>query len=122
MARDLRAELKATPTWWKPVKDDMIVGTLIRFEETTSAQYGTNRVAVIKSEDGQWYKVTLSTTVLRKKFEEQDPQPGDGIGIRYLGEHPVKKYKMWEVVVAAGEGDAVSPEDLVSDDEEDEIF
>jgi hypothetical protein len=101
----LRAKLKIDPP--VPAKltatDDEILGTLVRVERRTAvSEKGEENhydVAVLgdadldglttvpKGWDGaQLIEVSLSGSILRRKWDELAPQPGDVVGIRRLWE------------------------------------
>lgn len=62
-----------------------LFGTLLRFE-TIVTDYGPSQVAVVEdADDGTVYGVALFRAVLKKRFETLNPQPGDSIGLKYVG-------------------------------------
>lgn len=62
-----------------------LVGTLLRYE-TIVTDYGESQVAVIEdADDGTVWGVALFRTVLKKRFETINPQPGDTVGLKYVG-------------------------------------
>ncbi len=86
--RDLRAELEAAddrdPQVWKPEVGDMLVGTLVRYDEI-DGKFGLVRAAFVDEDGtGQLRYVYLSTVVMIAEFEKADPQPGDRIGLKRL--------------------------------------
>jgi len=62
-----------------------LVGTLLRYE-TIVTDYGESQVAVIQdAEDDTVWGVALFRTVLKKRFDTLNPQPGDTVGLKYVG-------------------------------------
>jgi len=62
-----------------------LVGTLLRYE-TIVTDYGESQIAVIEdADDDTVWGVALFRTVLKKRFETINPQPGDTIGLKYVG-------------------------------------
>jgi len=62
-----------------------LVGTLLRYE-TIVTDYGESQVAVIQdAEDETVWGVALFRTVLKKRFDTLNPQPGDTVGLKYVG-------------------------------------
>jgi len=62
-----------------------LVGTLLRYE-TIVTDYGESQVAVIQdAEDNTTWGVALFRTVLKKRFDTLNPQPGDTVGLKYVG-------------------------------------
>ncbi|MCH7701521.1 MAG: hypothetical protein IID37_07520 [Planctomycetes bacterium] len=78
---------------WKPEPGDRIVGTIRAFGKKTS-QYGTH------------------PTVLREEFQSQDPQVGDLVGIRYLGQPEGQKYH--DYIVKVDHNNAEAPSEPVA--------
>lgn len=63
-----------------------LVGTLLRFEPIVT-EYGESSIAVIEEDSsGTEYGVALFRQVLKKRFDILDPQPGDMLGIKYVGQ------------------------------------
>lgn len=87
---DLRNQIAeddgSLPERWNP--DDAagttLVGVLRRYEAIVT-DYGESRIAVIEDEGGTEWGVALFRSVLKKRFETLDPQPGDTIGLKYVG-------------------------------------
>jgi hypothetical protein len=88
---DLRSALAADdgslPERWNP--DDVVgttlVGTFVRYESIVT-QFGEMKIAVIQdADDDTVWGVGLGRTVLKKKFDTLEPQPGDSIGLKYVG-------------------------------------
>jgi hypothetical protein len=88
---DLRQALAdddgSLPERWNPEDEAgaTLVGTL-RGVETIATRLGEAQIAVIEdAEDGRQWGVMLGRTVLRKRWELLNPQPGDTIGLKYVG-------------------------------------
>jgi len=78
------------PQAWRPEKEgDQIVGYLIRVE-TGSTPYGPAPVVIVRGEDGAEHAIWLFSEAVKTGFRRAAPQPGEKIGIRYLGEQEVK--------------------------------
>ena len=91
MTSDLRTALAADngslPERWnaEDTPGATLVGTLLRFEMIVT-DFGEAQVAVIEdSDDGTEWGVALFRSVLKKRFETLAPQPGDTIGLKYIG-------------------------------------
>lgn len=106
MARDLAAELayedNSWPESWKPEPGDLLVGKLIR-KGVRKTRYGPTEVAVVETDDHARFCVWLSSTVLKGCFDQENPEPGDRVGIRYNGRHETKGYHLYALVVDRGE-------------------
>jgi len=88
---DLRTALAeddgSLPERWNPddVAGTTLVGTLLRFEIIVT-KLGEATIAVIEdADDGTVWGVMLGRTVLKKRFEQLEPHPGDTVGIKYVG-------------------------------------
>lgn len=79
------------PPWWNPEEHgNTLIGQLIRYEKGTT-QYGPCHIAVIMDEDtGTVYSVWLQSFVLENRFREENPKPGERVGIKYLGRQSPK--------------------------------
>jgi hypothetical protein len=128
---DLRDALAADdgslPERWnaEDVPGTTLVGTLLRFESIVT-NFGEMKIAVIEdADDGTTWGVGLGRAVLKKKFETLDPQPGDTVGLKYVGfSEPRSKdangyhnYAM-KVMHTASAGGAVKAETTESSDDE----
>lgn len=75
------------PERWnaEDVPGTSLVGTFLRYE-MIATEYGESNIAVIEDmDDGTVWGVALFRTVLRKRFETLQPQPGDTLGVKYVG-------------------------------------
>jgi len=74
------------PDRWEPKEGQMLVGSLLRYEGPFTTAYGKAHVAVIMCENtGKEYSVWLLETVLLNEFQALTPDPGERIGIKYVG-------------------------------------
>ena len=116
MTDELRARLAeddgSLPERWNAEDEPgtTLVGLLLRYE-TIVTDYGESQVAVIEDEQGTIWGVALFRTVLKKRFETINPQPGDTVGLKYVGfVEPRTKgqngYHNYVLRVVRGEGDA----------------
>jgi hypothetical protein len=88
---DLRKALAeddgSLPERWNPNDEPgtSLVGTFLRYE-TIVTEFGESNIAVIEDmDDGTVWGVALFRTVLKKRFEALAPQPGDTLGVKYVG-------------------------------------
>src|SRR5262252_6416060 len=62
-----------------------LVGTLLRFEMIVT-DFGEAQVAVIEdADDDHVWGVALFRSVLKKKFDQLAPRPGDMLALKYVG-------------------------------------
>lgn len=78
---------------WKPeAEGEMLTGTFERMEEV-KVEHGTYPVAHIREDEtGELRAVWMFHKVLRVEWEEQEPQPGDRVGIIYKGRREGQTY------------------------------
>jgi len=125
--RDLRGELGRFNGYapsWRPQEGDILVGMIESYGIRTT-EYGQVRTVTILDEeaddaDDPRVTVWLSRTVLRGCFENQAPQVGDRIGIKYAGMHETKGYHLYHLKVdkpaeSVSKGGKVDPNDLPLD-------
>ena len=87
LRRAVAADDGSLPERWNAddVPGTMLVGTLLRYE-TIVTDFGEAQVAVIEDDDdGHVWGVALFRAVLKKRFEQLNPKPGDTIGLKYVG-------------------------------------
>lgn len=87
MRSELAADDGSLPERWNADDEPgtTLIGKLLRFE-TIVTEFGASPVAVIQDEDdGTVYGVALFRSVLKKKFDTLEPQPGDVVGLKYIG-------------------------------------
>jgi hypothetical protein len=69
----------------------VLVGKILRYETTTSKYGGEVKIAIVLTEDGQEIAVWVSSKIqLKAEFESWDPQVGEIIGLKYMGEQLAK--------------------------------
>jgi hypothetical protein len=101
------------PDRWDPKPGDMLVGTLVRYKGPFETQYGQAFVAQVMDEStGKDWSVWLLETVLLSEFQALAPNPGERIGIKYVGlqkrDHG-DPYKMFIVRVDRKGEEATNP-------------
>ena len=86
------------PESWRPEVGDLLVGTVVRYE-TSTTQYGDAHICVVKDEiTGNDRSVWLLYTVLRGEFKKQRPMPGERVGVKRLAD-AAKGYRRYVVLV-----------------------
>jgi hypothetical protein len=104
---DLKDELEAErreKEWaetWKPDEPgDMLIGTLEGYDEATT-DFGTYTVAHIRDEGGVLRGLWLMHSVLQDEWSDAGPEPGERVGVQYLGKRSGSDYEyhMWAVKV-----------------------
>jgi hypothetical protein len=100
--RDLERELDGWdgnwPPSWRPREGETLVGRLVRYG-TAPGVYGPVRTAIVERDSGDRLTIWLSSQVLLALFEEQAPQVGERIGLKYAGRHPEKGYHRYALLV-----------------------
>lgn len=76
------------PTWIAEKSGDTIVGAFLRLE-TGNTSYGPAPLVVLGTEEGE-RTVWLFFESLKTAFLREQPEPGERVAIRYLGEQDVK--------------------------------
>lgn len=110
---NLEQRLEADAAAWRPDQDDppILIGEVISVDTGTS-EYGPYPLLVIRDEAGNEKAVHAFHTVLRNELVRCKPQPGEKIGIKYLGDvdakpgSPYKTYKGYKVRVERERGSA----------------
>ena len=99
--RDLRSELSEFdgkyPESWIPKVDDILVGTVVRYE-SGSTEYGPCPIVVVEDEEKKELRsVWLLHAVLRSEFQKKRPRPGERVGIKRLPDAKIdyKRYALW---------------------------
>lgn len=98
------------PPYWNPEEHgNVLVGQLLRYEKGTT-EYGPCDIAVVIREDtGDTVSLWLTSFVLKERFREERPRPGERIGVKYLGKqepkHGGKPYNNYYVAVDRQGGD-----------------
>jgi hypothetical protein len=67
------------------------VGTVERYT-WGETPWGERLIANVRDRHGQRWSVWLSRAVLRQKWEEERPQPGDGVIIVYRGKRRGRRF------------------------------
>ena len=90
MSFEDRLEQGTAPAW-RPDQgdDDLLVGTVVDIDRGTS-DYEPYPLLTIIKEDGTEVAVHAFHTVLKNELIRQQPQLGERIGIKYLGEQQTK--------------------------------
>jgi hypothetical protein len=88
------------PSAWRPDQDDpdTLIGEVIEIEVGTS-DYGRYPILVIRQEDGEAKAVHGFHSVLQNELLKARPQVGEKVGIKYLGDVPMKpgsKFKSYK--------------------------
>jgi len=76
------------PDRWNPDDEPgtTLVGTLLGIE-TIATSLGEARIAHIEdADDGHVWGVMIERSVLKNRFEQLQPQTGDTLGIKYIGQ------------------------------------
>lgn len=98
--RDLRAKLEKDsgelPKSWIPKVGDLLCGELVRYD-SGHTPYGRAVIAVVRDEDTEELRgVWLIHHVLREKFKEDRPRPGEWVAIKRLpdSERGYRRYSL----------------------------
>lgn len=84
---------------WKPEPGETVVGVLQRME-TWETENGPANVAVIAQEaTGELLWVFVTSAVLKKLWQQDNPLPGDRVGIKFAGQPEGKEYNLYALVV-----------------------
>jgi hypothetical protein len=78
----------------------MLIGTLEGYDEATT-DFGTYTVAHIRDEGGVLRGLWLMHSVLQDEWSDAGPEPGERVGVQYLGKRSGSDYDyhMWAVKV-----------------------
>src|SRR5262249_20763774 len=94
--RDLHTELTRLPDeWppaWKPAPGEILVGKVQRYAQGPTPYGWVHTVLVQEERTGDLWSLWLSSTVLLQQFQQQRPQPGERIGLKYQGKDFEKGY------------------------------
>lgn len=79
------------PSAWRPDQDDpdIIIGEVVEIQVGTS-DYDPYPLLIIRQDSGEEKAVHGFHTVLKNELMRHKPQPGERVGIKYLGEQPTK--------------------------------
>ena len=100
-SRSLEDRLDSAATGWKPNPGDRLVGTVIDVD-SRDGDYGVYPIVTVQTDNGDEIAIHAFHTVLRREFAKRQPQPGERIGVKYLGKSDkgYESYKIvWENVV-----------------------
>ena len=95
-----RREKEWAETWKPDEPGDMLIGTLEGYDEATT-DFGTYTVAHIRDEGGVLRGLWLMHSVLQDEWSDAGPEPGERVGVQYLGKRSGSDYDyhMWAVKV-----------------------
>ena len=101
------------PSAWRPDQEDadMLIGEVVEIEVGQS-DYGAYPILVVKLSDGTEKAVHGFHSVLQNELLKSQPQIGEKVGIKYLGDVPTKpgskykSYKGYRVKVERAQGAA----------------
>ena len=82
---DLESELDATVTRWRPEPGTRLLGDVVAITYT-AGRHGTYGTVRVRERSGDISEVIATHTTLKNKLHELKVQPGDRLGIKYLGE------------------------------------
>jgi hypothetical protein len=91
------------PPYWSPEPGEILTGRLLYYSEGVTS-IGERRIAVVERHpDGEVVSVWLMKSVLISEFDRLNPQPGDGVVVKYFGERqpknpngrPYHLYRLW---------------------------
>lgn len=101
LEQDYERAMKGFPERWDPEEPgDKIIGELKTMDYNIQTQYGPVDVATIHSEDLDEARcVWLARTVLKNEWDEQNPAPGERVGVIYLGMDDENDYHRYSVRV-----------------------
>ena len=93
---------------WNPENPgDNLLGVVVNIDRNAPGSHGRCDVAQIETRDGETRALWISNTVLKRRWEEHDPQPGDLIGVKYEGKRESsttgREYKLFSLVVEKSE-------------------
>lgn len=95
---DLTDRLDADyPPAWRPKPDEKIVGTVLEVEMFDRGEYQPYPILTLDTGQGN-VAVHCFHTVLKNELAKKAPQPGDRLGIKYLGKSD-KGYESYRVVM-----------------------
>lgn len=92
---------------WMPHRESeqppTIIGLYMRSEEAPDQGYGISEIKTLRERDGREWSVRLYGKVLAREWDAADPQIGEVVAIRYLGEQQTKDgtmFRAYKVVVS----------------------
>jgi hypothetical protein len=88
---------------WAPKEGDGIVGTVTARETVDSPKLGKEfEILTVTNGNGEETKVLCGRVHLASLIAEHDPQPGDGIAIRYFGPRAGERTHLYAMRVTKG--------------------
>lgn len=105
---------------WKPEVGGKLIG-VVTARDIRDGDYGEYEILTVRQDDGEELAWHATGSVASAKVEEQNPQPGDKVGIKYRGLTPNKagtnEYHHYALVVERGDdGAAPGAPDVPVDD------
>lgn len=94
---NIDARLDTNAQGWRPEVGEKLVGIILEVSEGES-EYGRYPLLIVDS-TGDYIAVHAFHTVLKNELSRLRPQPGDTIGIKYLGKPPGKSYESYRVAL-----------------------
>ena len=85
------------PAAWRPKPDEKIVGTVVDVEMFDRGEYQPYPILTLDTDSGP-IAVHCFHTVLKNELGKKAPQPGDRLGIKYLGKSD-RGYESYRVVM-----------------------
>jgi hypothetical protein len=77
----------------------MLVGKVQRYAQGPTPYGWVHTVLVQEERTGDLWSLWLSSTVLLQQFQQQRPQPGERIGLKYQGKDFEKGYHKYRLLV-----------------------
>jgi hypothetical protein len=98
---------------WQPAKGETLEAEFRRWSVRTDSRGINQNVAIVRDDAERLYSVWCTTVVLKNAMRRVDPQPGDRLRIKRLGDCMSTRkwtYKMYEVeVLSRAKTDESSP-------------
>ena len=101
MADNFRDRLKSAkkPVYWIPEKEgDLITGKVKDFRAVNS-RFGDAEVMEIIEDETKELKSIFLSSVIKSEREKQNIQPGDHVGVKYLGEVEGESFNYKDFIV-----------------------
>jgi hypothetical protein len=87
------------PIAWQPAKGETLEAEFRRWSVRTDSRGINQAVAIVRDDAERLYSVWCTTVVIKKAMRRVDPQPGDRLKIKRLGDCTSTKkqtYRMYE--------------------------
>ena len=91
-------KLNKDTTSWRPQPGDVVSGVLVEIE-AHEGKFGSYPLLTLETDDGSEMAVHAFHAVLRSELARKRPQPGDVIGVKFLGDMAGKGYQGYRVRV-----------------------